>query len=248
MRSGLAPLGVGAEPLHPQIMPVTKTASKKTVRPSAKAQAARVREIFDRFAAKDDHPKTELTYNSPFTLVVAVALSAQATDVSVNKATTALFRDADTPAKMAALGVEGLMPYIQSIGLYRTKAKNVIAASNIILNEHGGEVPLNREALMALPGVGRKTASVVLNELDIEPAIAVDTHVFRVAHRLKIADGATPNKVEAQLMGAVPQPYLTRAHHWLILHGRYTCVARRPKCDLCVVADLCPSRALFVGV
>jgi endonuclease-3 len=229
-------------------MPVTKTASKKTVRPSAKAQAARVREIFDRFAAKDDHPKTELTYNSPFTLVVAVALSAQATDVSVNKATTALFRDADTPAKMAALGVEGLMPYIQSIGLYRTKAKNVIAASNIILNEHGGEVPLNREALMALPGVGRKTASVVLNELDIEPAIAVDTHVFRVAHRLKIADGATPNKVEAQLMGAVPQPYLTRAHHWLILHGRYTCVARRPKCDLCVVADLCPSRALFVGV
>jgi endonuclease-3 len=212
-----------------------------------KADQVRTQEIFDRFAAKDDHPRTELNYSSPFTLVVAVALSAQATDVSVNKATARLFKDADTPAKMAALGIAGLEPYIQSIGLYRTKAKNVIALSNILLDQHGGLVPLNREALMALPGVGRKTASVVLNELDIEPAIAVDTHVFRVAHRLKIADGATPDKVEAQLMAAVPQPYLTRAHHWLILHGRYVCVARRPKCELCVVADLCPSRALFVG-
>jgi endonuclease-3 len=227
-------------------MPALKP-PKKAARPSAKAQAARVQEIFDRFAAKDDHPKTELNYSSPFTLVVAVALSAQATDVSVNKATRALFRDADTPARMAALGVEGLMPYIQSIGLYRTKAKNVIATSNILLDQYGGEVPLNREALMSLPGVGRKTASVVLNELDIEPAIAVDTHVFRVAHRLKIADGSTPDKVEAQLMKAVPKPYLTRAHHWLILHGRYTCVARRPKCEVCVVADLCPSRELFIG-
>jgi endonuclease-3 len=227
-------------------MPAQKPA-KKSARPSAKAQTARVQEIFDRFAAKDDHPKTELNYSSPFTLVVAVALSAQATDVSVNKATQALFRDADTPAKMAALGVEGLMPYIQSIGLYRTKAKNVIATANILLDQYGGQVPLNREALMALPGVGRKTASVVLNELDIEPAIAVDTHVFRVAHRLKIADGSTPDKVEAQLMKIVPKPYLTRAHHWLILHGRYTCVARRPKCEVCVVADLCPSRELFIG-
>ena len=227
-------------------MPALKTA-KKASRPSAKAQAARVQEIFDRFAARDDHPKTELVYSSPYQLVVAVALSAQATDVSVNKATKVLVRDADTPAKMAALGVEGLTPYIQSIGLYRTKAKNVIAAANIILNEHGGEVPLNRAALMALPGVGRKTASVVLNELDIEPAIAVDTHVFRVAHRLKIADGPTPDKVEAQLMAVVPAPYLTRAHHWLILHGRYTCVARKPKCDLCIVADLCPRRSLFMG-
>jgi endonuclease-3 len=227
-------------------MPASKP-SKKPARPSAKAQAARVQEIFDRFAAKDDHPKTELNYSSPFTLVVAVALSAQATDVSVNKATKSLFRDADTPAKMAALGVEGLMPYIQSIGLYRTKAKNVIATSNILLEQYGGEVPLNREALMSLPGVGRKTASVVLNELDIEPAIAVDTHVFRVAHRLRIADGSTPDKVEAQLMAVVPAPYLTRAHHWLILHGRYTCVARRPRCEVCVVADLCPSRELFIG-
>jgi endonuclease-3 len=212
-----------------------------------KAQSARVQAIFERFAAAVDHPKTELNYDSPFTLVVAVALSAQATDVSVNKATAKLFAVADTPAKMAALGVEGLEPYIKTIGLYRTKAKNVIALSNILLDQHDGQVPLNREALQALPGVGRKTASVVLNELDIEPAIAVDTHVFRVAHRLKLAEGSTPDKVEAELMAIVPKPYLTRAHHWLILHGRYVCVARRPKCEICLIADLCPSRELFIG-
>jgi endonuclease-3 len=213
--------------------------------PSKKAQAARVQAIFDRFAATEGHPKTELNYNSPFTLVVAVALSAQATDKSVNKATQALFKVADTPAAMAALGVEGLTPFIQSIGLYRTKAKNVVALANILLDQHGGQVPLNRQALQALPGVGRKTASVVLNELQIEPAIAVDTHVFRVAHRLKLAEGSTPDKVEAELMATVPAPYLTRAHHWLILHGRYVCVARRPKCDICFIANLCPSRELF---
>jgi endonuclease-3 len=228
-------------------MPAQTPAARKSARPSAKAQAARIQEIFDRFAVNEDHPKTELNYTDPFTLVVAVALSAQATDVSVNKATKALFQDAGTPAKMAALRVEGLEPYIKTIGLYRTKAKNVIALSNMILEQHGGEVPLNREALMALPGVGRKTASVVLNELDIEPAIAVDTHVFRVSHRLKIAKGATPDKVEAELMKAVPGPYLTRAHHWLILHGRYTCVARKPRCRNCLVADLCPSRDLLIG-
>ncbi len=211
------------------------------------AEKARIQTIFDRFAAAVDHPKTELNYSSPFTLVVAVTLSAQATDKSVNKATERLFQAADTPAKMAALGVEGLTPFIQSIGLYRTKARNVIALSNILLQQHGGEVPLQREALMALPGVGRKTASVVLNELDIEPAIAVDTHVFRVSHRLKLASGKTPDQVEAELMAKVPTPYLTRAHHWLILHGRYVCVARRPKCEACVVSDLCPSRALFIG-
>jgi endonuclease-3 len=225
---------------------MTLAKARKSPRPSAKAQAARVQEIFDRFAANEDHPRTELNYCDPFTLVVAVALSAQATDVSVNKATKTLFRDAGSPAKMAALGVEGLMPYIQTIGLYRTKAKNVVALSEILLDRYGGEVPLNREALMALPGVGRKTASVVLNELDIEPAIAVDTHVFRVSHRLAIASGSTPDKVEAELMKAVPGPYLTRAHHWLILHGRYTCVARKPKCRNCLVADLCPSRDLFI--
>jgi endonuclease-3 len=224
-----------------------KPARKPAKKRLSPAERARIQEIFDRFAARTDHPKTELNYTDPFTLVVAVALSAQATDKSVNKATERLFRDAGTAAKMAALGAEGLEPYIKTIGLYRAKARNVIALSHIILEQHGGQVPLQREALMALPGVGRKTASVVLNELDIEPAIAVDTHVFRVSHRLKIASGSTPDKVEAELMAAVPQPYLTRAHHWLILHGRYVCVARKPKCLECIVADLCPSRSLFIG-
>jgi endonuclease-3 len=218
-----------------------------TAKPSAKSEAARVQAIFDRFCAATAHPKTELNYTDPFTLVVAVALSAQATDVSVNKATTRLFAEAGTPAKMAALGAEGLEPYIKTIGLYRTKAKNVIALSGILLDQYGGQVPLNREALMALPGVGRKTASVVLNELDIEPAIAVDTHVFRVSHRLKLASGSTPDRVEQELMAVVPKPYLNRAHHWLILHGRYVCVARKPRCTACLVADLCPSRELFMG-
>lgn len=207
----------------------------------------RVAEIFRRFCELTDHPKTELNYATPFELVVAVALSAQATDVSVNKATKALFKAAPTPAKMAALGVEGLSPFIKTIGLFNSKARNVIALSNILLEKHGGEVPLNRADLQALPGVGRKTASVVLNELDIEPAIAVDTHVFRVSHRLKLAKGKTPDKVEAELMKKVPKPYLTRAHHWLILHGRYICVARKPKCMACPVNDLCPSRDLFMG-
>jgi endonuclease-3 len=165
----------------------------------------------------------------------------------VNKATARLFEVADTPQKMLALGEAGLKPFIASIGLYNTKAKNVIALSRILVDEYGGEVPLDREKLQALPGVGRKTASVVLNELRIEPAIAVDTHVFRVAHRLGLSTGKTPDQVEADLMAITPQPYLTRAHHWLILHGRYVCTARRPKCEGCAVADLCPSRHLFVG-
>jgi endonuclease III len=206
------------------------------------AETARVREIFARFEADESDPRTELDYASPYTLVVAVALSAQATDVSVNKATARLFAVADTPRKMLALGEEGLKPFISSIGLFNTKAKNVIAMSRILIEQHGGEVPLERAALQALPGVGRKTASVVLNELRIEPAIAVDTHVFRVAHRLVLARGKTPDQVEAELMKIVPEPLLTRAHHWLILHGRYVCVARRPKCGECPVADLCPSR------
>jgi endonuclease-3 len=211
------------------------------------AEQARIAEIFDRFCALADDPRTELDYRDPFTLVVAVALSAQATDKSVNKATERLFADAPTPQAMLALGEEGLIPYIASIGLFRTKARNVVALSRILVERHGGEVPLTREALQALPGVGRKTASVVLNELRVEPAIAVDTHVFRVAHRLGLSVGKTPDRVEAELMAKVPQPYLTRAHHWLILHGRYTCLARRPKCEGCPVADLCPSRHLFVG-
>ncbi|MEW6016642.1 MAG: endonuclease III [Pseudomonadota bacterium] len=209
-------------------------------------EKARIATLFERFEAAEEDPRTELSYDSPYTLVTAVALSAQATDVSVNKATARLFPVADTPAKMLALGEEGLIPYIASIGLYRTKAKNVIAAARILIEQHGGEVPLERTALQALPGVGRKTASVVLNELRVEPAIAVDTHVFRVAHRLKLAFGKTPDQVEDELMAVIPEPYLTRAHHWLILHGRYVCVARKPRCGECPVADLCPSRRLFL--
>ena len=208
----------------------------------------RIAALFERFSAATADPRTELLFDSPFTLVVAVALSAQATDVQVNKATARLFAVADTPEKMLALGEEGLTPLIASIGLFRTKARNVIALSRIILEQHGGQTPLTREALQALPGVGRKTASVVLNELDIEPAIAVDTHVFRVSHRLKLSLAGTPDKVEAELMAVIPKPYLTRAHHWLILHGRYVCVARKPKCGDCGVRDLCPSRDLMVGI
>jgi endonuclease-3 len=218
--------------------------TRTTLRP---AERARILAIFERLAAVMPEPKTELDYASPFTLVVAVALSAQATDKSVNKATAELFRVASTPEAMAALGEEGLIPFIQSIGLYRTKAKNVVAMSRLLLDQYGGEVPLNREALQSLPGVGRKTASVVLNELGVEPAIAVDTHVFRVSHRLKLSAGKTPDLVEADLMARTPEPFRPKAHHWLILHGRYTCIARRPKCEVCPVADLCPSRALFLG-
>jgi len=226
---------------------MAKPATRPKRKPLKPAEQARIAEIFARFEAQESDPRTELDYESPFTLVVAVALSAQATDVSVNKATAKLFQVADTPQKMLALGEEGLKPFIASIGLFNTKARNVIALSRILVEQYGGEVPLEREKLQALPGVGRKTASVVLNELRIEPAIAVDTHVFRVSHRLGLSTGKTPDQVEADLMAIVPAPLQTRAHHWLILHGRYVCVARRPKCEECPVADLCPSRHLFVG-
>jgi endonuclease-3 len=222
--------------------------AKPAVKPRLKpAEQARIAELFDRFSSLESDPRTELDYRDAYTLVVAVALSAQATDVSVNKATARLFEVADTPEKMLALGEEGLKPFISSIGLFNTKAKNVIAMARILVEQYAGQVPLDRASLQALPGVGRKTASVVLNELRIEPAIAVDTHVFRVSHRLGIAFGKTPDAVEAELMAIVPEPYLTRAHHWLILHGRYTCTARRPKCEECPVGDLCPSRKLFLG-
>ncbi|MBX3478136.1 MAG: endonuclease III [Brevundimonas sp.] len=203
----------------------------------------RVEAVFARLSAVMPEPKTELDYSSPFTLVAAVALSAQATDVSVNKATARLFAVADTPEKILALGEAGLVPYIASIGLYRNKARNLIALSRLLMEKHGGQVPLNRADLQALPGVGRKTASVVLNELGIEPAIAVDTHVFRVSHRLGLANAGTPDKVEDQLHRVVPPAYLSKAHHWLILHGRYVCTARKPNCAGCVISDLCPSRA-----
>ncbi|HZC16920.1 MAG TPA: endonuclease III [Caulobacteraceae bacterium] len=210
------------------------------------AEKARIETIFERFAVATPNPRTELRFKTPFTLLVAVVLSAQATDKSVNKATDKLYAVADTPQMILKLGESGLIPYIASIGLYRTKARNVIRLSQMLVERHGGEVPLNREALQSLPGVGRKTASVVLNELDIEPAIAVDTHVFRVAHRLKLSQGKTPDQVEQDLMAITPPAYLSRAHHWLILHGRYVCVARKPHCATCLIANLCPSRDLFL--
>ncbi|MEY4248982.1 MAG: endonuclease [Pseudomonadota bacterium] len=226
-----------------------KAKAKPKTKPRAKRLSPRDRErieiLFARFEAANVHPRTELHFSNPYTLLVAVVLSAQATDKGVNKAVEPLFKKADNPADMLALGLEGVTEHVKTIGLYRNKAKNVIALSQILMDEHGGQVPTDRASLEALPGVGRKTASVVLNELDIEPAIAVDTHVYRVAHRLKLANGKTPDQVEAQLMAVVPKPALTRAHHWLILHGRYVCVARSPKCSTCPVSDLCPSRDQF---
>lgn len=197
------------------------------------------REIFARLKQVNPHPTTELEYTTPFELLIAVILSAQATDVSVNKATRKLFPLASTPAQIYALGVEGLMPFIQTIGLYRNKAKNVIETCRILLEQHDGQVPRQREALEALPGVGRKTANVVLNTAFGEPAIAVDTHIFRVANRTGIAPGKNVDEVERKLMKLMPKEYVMDAHHWLILHGRYTCVARTPKCWNCMIADLC---------
>jgi endonuclease-3 len=198
-----------------------------------------IEEAFRRFAAANPNPRTELHYTNAFTLLVAVVLSAQATDAGVNKATPALFKLADTPAKMAALGEAKVRDLIKTIGLFRTKAKNVVALSEQLVEQHGGEVPKDREALEALPGVGRKTANVVLNVAFGEPTIAVDTHIFRVANRTGLAPGKTPLDVEMKLMEVVPKKYLLHAHHWLILHGRYTCVARRPLCETCIIADLC---------
>ena len=197
------------------------------------------REIFARLKAENPHPTTELEYTTPFELLIAVILSAQATDVSVNKATRQLYPVASTPAAIYALGVEGLIPYVQTIGLYRNKAKNVIETCRILLEQHGGEVPRDREALQALPGVGRKTANVVLNTAFGVPAMAVDTHIFRVSNRTGIAPGKNVDIVEQKLMKFVPPEYLMDAHHWLILHGRYTCIARSPQCWNCLIADLC---------
>ncbi len=195
--------------------------------------------FFARLKALDPEPKTELVYRNPYTLLVAVVLSAQATDKGVNKATKDLFGIADTPEKMLALGEAGVTGHIRTIGLYRNKAKNVIALSRALIAAHGGIVPRDRESLEALPGVGRKTANVVLNVVFGEPTIAVDTHIFRVGNRTGLAPGKTPLAVETKLEKIVPQEYRLHAHHWLILHGRYTCVARKPKCPVCVVRDLC---------
>jgi endonuclease-3 len=201
--------------------------------------AEKRREIFNRLRIANPHPTTELEYSTPFQLLIAVLLSAQATDVSVNKATRKLYTVAGTPKKILALGVDGLIPYIQTIGLYRTKAKNVIETCRILLEKHGGEVPRTREELEALPGVGRKTANVVLNTAFGEATIAVDTHIFRVSNRTGIAPGKNVEIVEQKLMKFVAPEFQQDAHHWLILHGRYTCIARAPKCWNCVIADLC---------
>ena len=211
-------------------------------RPSARGStkiAARAEAIFERLSAAAPEPRTELEYVNPYTLLVAVALSAQATDVSVNKATRGLFTLVDTPRKMVALGEDALRERIKTIGLFRNKAKNVIALSQALIDQHGGQVPREREALEALPGVGRKTANVVLNVAFGEPTLAVDTHVFRVGNRLGIAPGKTPREVEDGLMRVIPPKFLPHAHHWLILHGRYTCKARAPECGRCLISDLC---------
>ena len=198
-----------------------------------------VEEIFRRFRVQRPHPRGELDHVNPFTLLVAVVLSAQATDAGVNRATASLFRVADTPEKMLALGEEGLAAHIRTIGLWRNKARNIIELSRRLIEEFGSEVPSTREELMRLPGVGRKTANVVLQMAFGQAAIAVDTHIFRIANRIGLAPGRTPDEVEQRLMEVVPEQYLRHAHHWLILHGRYVCKARKPDCPACIIADLC---------
>jgi endonuclease-3 len=203
--------------------------------------------FFATLAVANPQPVSELEFSSVFELLAAVLLSAQATDVSVNKATRALFAVADTPQRMLALGVEGLEPYIRTIGLYRTKARNLIATCQLLIERHGGEVPRSLEALQALPGVGRKTANVVLNVAFGEPTFAVDTHVFRVSNRTGLAPGRNPLEVEMGLQRRVPERYRADAHHWLILHGRYVCVARRPLCESCSVASCCDHARDTIG-
>ncbi|WP_165670354.1 endonuclease III [Metapseudomonas otitidis] len=205
--------------------------------------AAKRLEIFRRLHEDNPDPKTELAYTTPFELLIAVILSAQATDVSVNKATAKLYPVANTPEAIHALGVEGLSEYIKTIGLYNSKAKNVIETCRILMEKHGSQVPDNRKDLEALPGVGRKTANVVLNTAFRQPVMAVDTHIFRVSNRTGIAPGKTVLEVEKKLVKFVPKDYLLDAHHWLILHGRYVCVARKPRCGACRIEDLCEYRA-----
>ena len=219
-------------------------AKKGAKKPAARSRLSRaeIETFFERLQAKMPEPKGELEYVNPYTLLVAVVLSAQATDVGVNKATRPLFKVADTPEKMVALGEDRLRDYIKTIGLYRNKAKNVIALSDILVREHGSQVPQDRAALESLPGVGRKTANVVLNIAFRQPTIAVDTHIFRVANRTGLAPGKDPLQVELLLEKVVPDRFRLHAHHWLILHGRYVCKARKPDCAVCVVSDICRFR------
>ncbi|MFP1630448.1 endonuclease III [Zhengella sp. ZM62] len=218
---------------------VSPSRKRKPARARTRYTRDEVREIFRRFSVQRPEPKGELAHVNPFTLVVAVALSAQATDTGVNKATKELFKVADTPAKMLALGEEKVGEYIRTIGLWRNKAKNVIALSQKLVDDFGGEVPRTREELVTLPGVGRKTANVVMSMAFGIPTIAVDTHIFRIANRIGLAPGKTPDAVEENLMRVIPEDYLFHAHHWLILHGRYVCKARKPDCERCVIADIC---------
>jgi endonuclease-3 len=242
-RAGAITMPRAAPPKSKAGRPVAKPVSsaRARVKPAGTKPwtAAEITEAFRRFHKANPEPRGELEHTDPFTLLVAVVLSAQATDAGVNKATPALFAAADTPAKMAALGEERVRELIKTIGLFRTKAKNVVALSQILVAQHGGVVPPSREALEALPGVGRKTANVVLNIAFGEPTIAVDTHIFRVGNRTGLAPGKTPLEVEETLERVVPAEFKRHAHHWLILHGRYTCVARRPLCETCLIVDLC---------
>lgn len=202
-------------------------------------------EVFSRWKKQNPKPASELDYVNPFTLLVAVVLSAQATDKSVNKATEPLFKIADTPQKMLALGEEKLISYIRTIGLYKNKAKHVIALSQKLISDFGGQVPDNREALMTLPGVGRKTANVVLNVIFKQPTMPVDTHLFRIAPKIGLAQGTTPEQVEQSLLSRIPSEFLHDAHHWILLHGRYVCTARNPKCAECIINDLCKHNEAF---
>ncbi len=222
-----------------KLQPAKNVAKKPGAKRSSRWTPAEVSEAFSRFQKANPDPKGELEHLNPFTLLVAVVLSAQATDAGVNRATRALFEVADTPQKMAALGEEKLRDYIKTIGLYRTKARNVIALSEKLINEFGGEVPRTRAEIESLPGAGRKTANVVLNMAFGERTLAVDTHVFRVANRTGLAPGKTPLEVELGLERVIPTQFMLHAHHWLILHGRYTCLARKPRCEVCLINDLC---------
>ena len=217
----------------------TKTDARGKRAPGSRLTQSEVDDIFRRFHALHPHPKTELQYGDPFTLLVAVVLSAQATDASVNRVTPDLFSVADTPQKLLALGEAGLTDKIKSIGIYRNKAKNLIALAGKLIAEHGGKVPSTREGLETLPGVGRKTANVVLNVAFGQPTIGIDTHAFRVANRTGLAPGQTPLQVEETLNRIVPERYKHNAHHWLILHGRYVCKARKPECWRCIINDIC---------
>ena len=219
--------------------PAKAPATKRTTRARSRLKPDEIQLLFSRLRAKNPEPKGELSYVNPYTLLVAVVLSAQATDAGVNRATKPLFAKADTPQKMIALGDAKLIEAIRSLGFFNMKSKNVMRLSQILVDEHGGEVPREREALEKLPGVGRKTASVVLNTAFGEPAIAVDTHIFRVSNRTGLAPGATADDVTDLLERVVPDRFKLHAHHWLILHGRYVCVARKPKCPICVIADIC---------